>query len=529
MMEEYSVVGKRLPLKDAPEKVTGRAQFTADLKLPGILYAKILRSPYAHAKVLRVDTSKAEKLPGVKAVLSKNNAPRVQIPVSFDMPRDKYTFDDKVRYVGDEVAAVAAVSKKTAEEALQLIKVEYEELPAVFDLEEAIKPGAPVIHENKANNIAGTIKKGFGDVEMGFREADLILEDTFRTASQRHASMETHVASAAFDATGKLTVWTPTQIPFQLQALLAEYLSIPMSKVRVIKTYVGGAFGGKADMLLEHVCALLAKMTGRPVQLVLSREEEFTATLCRHAQVIRLKMGVKKDGTITAIEAHALGNVGAYMYKGFIIMGITGNNFVGVYRCPNTKYEGHCVYTNLMSSGALRGMGNPQGYFALESMVDMICEKFGIDPVEFHAKNYKKVGEIGRAGFPITSSGFAECLARGTELIGWRDRWEPREEHCVTKHGTGMACVVHGSGPRPSSASHSTAIVKVNEDGTAHLFTGAADLGTGCNTTLAQIVAEELGLSLDAVGITAADTDSTPFDKGVIASSTVYVAGGAAK
>ena len=250
MREDYKVVGKRFPLKDAPEKVTGEALFTGDIELPGMLHAKILRSPYAHARIISVDTTQAGKVPGVKAVLSKNNAPRKQVPVSQYAPRDNVLFDDKVRFVGDEVAAVAAVSEKVAEEALRQIKVEYEELPAVFDPEEAIQSGAPLVHDDKANNSAGYIEMGEGDIEEGFKQADYVFEETFRTAAQRHACMETHCAVASFDAAGKLTVWSPTQLHFKLQEILAEYMEMPMSKVRVIKPFLGGGFGSKLDMLV---------------------------------------------------------------------------------------------------------------------------------------------------------------------------------------------------------------------------------------------------------------------------------------
>ena len=527
-MEEYTVVGKRLPLIDAPEKVTGRALFTADMELPGMLHARILRSPYAHAKVIRVDTSQAERLPGVKAVLSKNNAPRVKVPVSQYVPSDKVVFDEKVRYVGDEVAVVAAVSKEVAEKAIRLIKVEYEELPVVFDPEEAMKPGAPLIHDDKEKNIAGSIEMGSGDVEDGFRKADYIFEETFRTSSQRHASMETHCAVASFDSAGRLTVWSSTQLPFQLQGLLAEYLDIPISKVRVIKPHFGGGFGSKLDMLVEHICALLSRMTGHPVKLVLTREEEFSATLSRHAYIIGLKIGVKKDGSLTAIKAHVISNEGAYLYKPGPL-GVAGRGLIKTYRCPNMKYEGYMVYTNLMSGGAFRGYGNPQAHFAIESMMDMITEKLGIDPVEFRLRNYRQQGDMNFADLPITTSGLAECLAKGKEQIGWERRGKPESSVGVKKRGIGMACCAHGTGTSRARPSYSAASILINPDGTAHLSIGAADLGTGSNTTLAQIAAEELGIGLDAIGVTSGDTGTTSHDEGAFASMTLYNAGNAVK
>jgi len=311
--------------------------------------------------------------------------------------------------------------------------------------------------------------------------------------------------------------------------MLAKYLDIPMSKVRVVKPYVGGAFGSKLDMLVEHIAALLSRMAGHPVRLVLNREEEFSTTVCRQAFAIRLKMGVKRDGTLTAIEARATSNEGAYMYKGLIIVAIAGSSMTRVYRCPNVKYEGQGVYTNTTPAGAFRGFSSPPAYFAVESMVDMIVEKLGIDPVEFRLKNYKTVGESSRLGPPITSSGLDECLRQGAKLMGWERRKKPGEAGDVKKRGIGMSSIAHGSGKRPAEPDHCSAFVKINEDGTAHLSIGTADLGTGSNTTLAQIAAEELGLSLDDIGVTAGDTDTTPFDEGAAASRTLYVAGGAVK
>jgi xanthine dehydrogenase molybdenum-binding subunit len=515
-------------LIDANEKVMGRALFTSDIELPGMLHATILRSPYAHAKVLHVDTGQAERLAGVKAVLSKNNAPRAKIPATLGGPKERVAFEEKVRYVGDEVAAVAAINKEVAEEALRLIKVDYEELPAIFDPEETIKPSATLIHEDKEGNIATSIEVSFGDVGAGFREADFIYEETFRTPSQRHASMETHAAIASFDVAGKLTVWSSTQLPFHIQRILAEYIDIPMSKVRVIKPYLGGGFGSKLHMVVEHISALLSRMTARPVKLVLNREEEFSASVTRHAFVIGLKIGVKKDGTLTAIEARALANVGAYMYVTGPLR-IAGDGLIRTYRCPNLKYQGHSVYTNLSPAGGFRGYGNTQAHFAIESMMDIIAEKLEIDPIEFRLKNYKKAGDIGLGNTLISSSGLEECLAMGAEKTDWGVREKISEKNGLKKRGIGVACLAHRSGTRFGLPDYSSAFIKLNEDGTAHLLTGAADLGTGSTTTLAQIAAEELGLNLDAINVVAGDTDTTPFDRGAFASATLYVSGGAVR
>jgi len=525
---EYTIVGKRLPLIDASEKVTGRALFTGDIEIPGMLHARILRSPYAHARVLRIDTCQAERFPGVKAVLSKNNAPRLKIPATLGGPRERIMFGEKVRYVGDEVAALAAISKEVAEEALKLIKVEYEELPAIFDPEEAIKPGAPIINPDKERNIAGSVKLGDGNVEAGFQEADYIFEETFKTSSQRHATMETHGAIASFDMTGQLTVWASTQLPFHIHRILAEYLGIPMSKIRVVTPYLGGGFGSKLHMIVEHICALLAKIAGKPVKLVLNREEEFSATVTRHAFSIRLKIGVKRDGILTAIKADAIANVGAYIYV-FGPLWAAGDGLITTYRCPNVEFQGYSVYTNLTPAGGFRGYGNTQAHFAIESMVDMIAEKLGIDPIEFRLKNYKQAGDIGLGNTRITSSGLAECLAVGSEKIGWGLRNKLSKEEGPKKRGVGAACLVHRSGTLFALPDYSAVFVKFNEDGTATVLTGATDLGTGSHTTLAQIAAEELGLQLEAVNVIGGDTGTTPIDRGAFASGTLYVTGSAVR
>ncbi|MBI4285477.1 MAG: molybdopterin-dependent oxidoreductase [Chloroflexi bacterium] len=527
-MDEYATIGKRIPAKDAPEKVTGQARFTGDMILPGMLYARVLRSPYPHARVLRVDTSEAERLPGVKAVLSKNNAPRTRVPVTFRLPPDRVAFGERVRYVGDEVAAVAAVSEAVAEEALRLIKVEYEELPAIFDPEEAMKADAPLLHEDRERNLAASFNGGTGDTEAGFREADFIFEETFRVPAQRHASMETHCAIASFEPSGRLTVWTPHQAPFLLQDALAQYLGMPLAMVRVIKPPIGGGFGAKLEMLVEHICALLSRMTGRPVRLVLTREEEFTATVSRHACIVKLKIGARKDGTLTALAARTVSNEGAYLYQRGPLA-VMCRVLTGTYRCPNTKFEGFGVYTNTMSGGAYRGYGHPQALFALESMMDIVAERCGIDPVALRLKNFRGAGEIGYTGLPISGSGLAECLARGKDQIGWERRHSTGQSTGSRKRGIGMACLIDVVGAPISGADCSSASVRINGDGSVLLSAGTAELGTGSDTTLAQIVAEELGVSADAVTVVSGDTGSTSFDRGAYANRTLYIAGNAVR
>jgi xanthine dehydrogenase molybdenum-binding subunit len=512
------VVGKRVPLKDAVEKATGRAEFTGDFKLPGMLHAKFLRSPYPHARVLKVDTSEAERLPGVKAVLSKKNAPRVKVPAVFneskifDLPQDKVLFDDKVRYPGEEVAVVAAVTERIAEEALKLIKVDYEELPAILGVKEAMGSDVPLIHEDRKSNIASPLIIPFGNVEEGFKEADYVFEEEFKTQSQRHAAMETHCCVASFDKAGNLTTWVSHQTPHALQELLSEYLEIPQSKIRVIKLYLGGGFGGKLDMVIEHTCALLSRMSGRPVKIVLNRREDFSCTITRHADVIRLKMGVNKDGEMTAMQVHLLSDVGGYFFHKSVL-GVTARTFLGYYKCPNVKFEGYAVYTNHSIAGPMRGYGHPQALFALESMLDMVADRLGMDPIEVRIKNF------------VTPCGLPECLSNGAKKIGWEGGHKPTATNGQKRRGIGLGCFTNAAGTGGKIKDYSAAIVKLFSDGTAQLITGATDLGTGCNTSLAQIVAEELGLDLDDVAVTAGDTSGTLFDSGAFASRTLYMCG----
>jgi len=528
-MEEYSVIGQRLPLKESAEKVTGSAIYTRDIKLPGMLYARILRSPIAHAKVLRVDTSKAEALPGVKAVISKNNAPRIKVPVTFGGARDKVLFDDKVRYVGDELAAVAATDESIAEEALDQIEVKFEEIKPVFDPEDAMKHGVSLLHEDKNGNIALKMAIQEGDVELGFIEADYLFEETFRTQSQRHVSLEPHCCVADFDMSGNLTVWSSTQLPHFIKELLAEYLDMPISKVRVIKPNIGGGFGGKLDMLVEHTCALLARIAGLPVKIVLTPEEMFASSVARIASIIKTKIGVKRDGSLTAMDFHVIDNVGAYLYKSGT-MAVRLNALIRSYKCPNVNFEGYGVYTNIACAGAMRGYGAPQAFFALESIMDAVAERLDIDPVELRLKNFRGVGDEAMSGKPLKTCGLPECLTKGAELIEWSQRNKSKQSENKIKRGLGVACFTHLIGPRPGKIrDNSTAFVKLNTDGTVHLIAGGADLGTGSNTTLAQIVAEVLGVKIDDIEVTAGDTGSAQFDSGAFASRTLYMCGLAAR
>lgn len=537
MTKRFSVVGKRVPLINAIDCVTGRAKYAIDIQLPGMLYAGILRSPYPHARVVKIDTSRAERLEGVRAVLTIDDVPRerfnpsVESAITAPFNEDTYIFDEKVRYVGDEVAAVAADSEEIANAAVKLIDVKYEILPAVFDPLEAMKPEAPQLHYEYNRNLAAVANFEHGDVEKEFKDSDIIVEREYRTSRQQHASMEPQ-ASVAWVEGERVTLWASTQCPFVLRKLLSKILGISESKIRVVKPFVGGAFGAKLDLSKEElICILLSKKADRPVKYVYERDENFYATRTRHPSIIKLKMGARRDGTITAVQAEFHLNTGAYASHGPGVMWAFIAYFTALYRFSAIKFAGYTVYTNTPISGACRGYGNPQASFAREIMLDEIAEKLKIDPIELRLRNITRVGDIPPVWkLPVKSSGLEECIRIGMEKIGWKKRTTPKAQSNLTKmRGIGMACNLHGSGVKPAEAEMSSAIVKLNEDGSVILLTGASDVGQGLNTVLAQIVAEELGVQFKDIHVVAADTDTTPFDSGCYASRSAYVAGNAAR
>lgn len=533
-MTEYSVVGKSLPPIDGVAKVSGEARYTGDLTLPRTLCGKILRSPYPHAKILHIDTVKAERLPGVKAVITGNDTVKVSYSNWRLFPElmDEYPLAvDKVRFVGDEVAAVAAIDEEVAEEALAAIRVEYEELPAVFTPEEAMKEGAPQIYDYERNINPKAVRRiEFGDVEQGFRESDYVREDEFLLQAVAHAPLEPHVCLANFESPGKLTVWSSTQVPYILQCLLAMTLGMREGDVRVIKPQVGGAFGGKAEMLsLEFCAALLSQKAGRPVKITYSREEEFSTTRRRHPISIKLKTGVKRDGTLLAKECKAILDAGAYSGFSPTAVILVGFFHLLPYRTPHYKYEGYPVYTNNPPSGAMRGFGGPQSFFAAESQMDIIAEELGLDPVEIRLRNARQSGDEIPGWAKISSCGFRECLERVTAITGWREKRGKLRAGC----GMGIGCYGFMSGGVFNwfriPYAFSNAVVKVNPDGTANLFTQAADIGQGSDTVLAQIAAEELGVRVEDVRLIASDTEVTPVDFGTWGSRVTLMAGNAVK
>ncbi len=542
-MSELSVVGQRVRSPDAYDKVTGGKGFPVNVRLPGMLHGKLLRSPYAHARIVRIDTAKAEKLPGVKAVLTPSAVPQIKYHSVFFAPnldpgmvRDMLILSDTVRFAGEPVAAVAATELEIAEEALELIDVEYDVLPAVFDPGEAMRPGAPQIWEHAPNNVAVNLSFGFGDVEQGFKQADYVFENTYQTQRVHTCYMEPRVCVVDSDRQGDLTVWSSTQHIFGLQEKLAFALGLPISKVRVVKPrYIGGGFGGKLDLgYIEPVCALLSLKSGRPVRIEQTRYEDFITT-ARHPVKVQLRTGVKKDGTFTARYAKSILETGAHATHGAVVLPVHGlMGFLLTYRCPDVKWEGCAVYTNNMIGGGFRGYGGPQGAFAVESQIDEICEELKLDPIAFRLKNAHREADPHpfNPNFTLSTYRLDECLKRGAQEFEWSKRQSAGSGSGTKKRGIGFACQplwVSGCVGFPGIYEHSGAIVKLNVDGTADLSIATVDMGCGQNAVLSQIVAEELGVSADAVRIAYADTQTVPFDAPTHASRVTYSAGNAVK
>jgi 4-hydroxybenzoyl-CoA reductase alpha subunit len=536
-MKKYSVIGKRLPRVDARDKVTGKALYTDDLSLPGMLCGAILRSPLPHAKIVGIDVSRALKLPGVKAIVTGADTPQIKFGIISRSPKymDEYPLAvDRVRFIGEEVAAVAAVDMDVALEALELIKVAYEELPAVFDPQEAQKPGAPRLHEHAPNNISREYHIKKGEPEKVFEECEHIREDTFTTQSAIHCFMEPRAALASWDQSCQLTVYTSTQTPYYVQQHLGLTLDMNPDNVRVIKPYVGGGFGGKSDGLsaVEFCAALLAKHADRPVKLVCSRDEEFSAARRKHPARITMKTGVKKDGTILARKCRAVLDGGAYCSLGPLTTVLMGTFQTLPFKFEHFQYDGYRIYTNKPPCGAMRGHGGPQVHFAQDVQLDMIAEDLGLDPVEMAIKNGLQTGDESAAGFKIVSSGFRECLEKVSARTGWRQKRHTKKKDADKATGIGLGCGGFPSGAgfyfNKTTSAHSSVIIRGGEGGGLSVFTGASDIGQGSDGVICQIVAEVLGLSLEDIHLTSADTHLTPPDMGTYSSRVTVAAGNAA-
>ncbi len=534
MTVDLSIVGTSPPRVEGVEKVTGSAKYAADFMRPGMLFGKIKRSPHAHARVVSIDARKALELDGVKAVLTIDDVPRV-LHAGAPPPRDnklavdQYIFDDTVRFVGDGVAAIAAISEEIAAEALDLIEVEYEPLPAVFDADEAMQPDAPKIHGAEGNLVDAPYLVERGNIEEGFTQADHIFEGVYTTGRPAPCYMEPNACVSEFDKSGGLTIWSSTQCPFMVRGILSQVLDIPVHRIRVIVEHMGGGFGAKQDLYQhEFICALLAKKTGRPVKMEYTREETFLAGRTRHPVTIHLKQGVKKDGTLTAREASYISNTGAYASHGRGITLVGCHDISSLYRCENVKAEGRVVYTNAPIAGAYRGYGRVQAYFALDVQMDEIAAALDIDPIELRLRNAVGDGDTSPSGHPIHGNGLEACLRRvRAESELFESGNQSSDDGRTIKRGWGVGTEMHSSGAYPGIKEQSTAVLKMNEDGTVHLLTGNTDLGTGARTALAQIAAEELGIPFEGFRVITGDTDVVPFDTGAYASRTTYIGGGA--
>jgi 4-hydroxybenzoyl-CoA reductase subunit alpha len=533
MNAEFSIIGKPTAMVDAAEKTTGAGKYTDDLSVPGMLVGKILHSPYPHARIKKIDTTRAEQLEGVVAVAIGQDAPKTYgiLPVG----HDEYPLAlDKVRYVGDNVACVVALSESVAEKALELIDVDYEVLPAYFDPEESMKAQTDLIHDHKPNNLEKDYHHVFGDPEKGFSEADHVAEARFISNEVTHAAMEPHSTLASFEIDprtgkpGRLTVWSSTQVPYYLQHKLSLVLDMPMQQIRVIKPLVGGGFGGKSEVIpLEIIAAIAARKAQAPVKITYTREEVFWAHRGRPRTIIDLKTGVKNDGRITAVKARVVQDGGAYCSYGVVTILYSGALLGALYDIPNIQYDGYRVLTNKPACGAMRGHGTVNVRFAFESQLDELASIIGMDPAEIRQRNLLKPPCITVNGLRVQSYGLPECIQKTVERSGWRER-----KGKLTKgRGLGIACSHYVSGAANSiirsDMPHSTVNIKIDRDGGVVVYTGASEIGQGSDTMTAQVAAETLGCSLSRVRVVAADTDLTPIDIGSYSSRVTFMAGNA--
>lgn len=534
---QYRVIGKRTLKVDAQAKATGAARFAIDTYLPGMLWARVLRSPIPHARILSIDTARAKRLPGVKAVLTAADVPEARYgALVHDMG---ILARDKVRYIGEPVAAVAAADEETAEAALDLIDVEYEELPAVFDPLAALEPDAPIIHERlreyhtvfertpKAmiGNVSYHASITQGDVDAAFASAAVVREDTFVTPKQHPAYLEPNSTVAAIDTDGRLVLYNTTQRPHVNQTIVAALLDLPMARIRVVPCSVGAGFGAKNRTLTEPLAAALALATGKPVRLTLSMEEELTASTTRHSTVITMKTAARKDGKLLASDIRLIFESGAYAPTPNAVW-LASVTATGPYRIPNVRLEAFSVYTNKMMGGAFRGYGTPQVTFARESQLDMLAHDLGIDPVEIRLKNCFVAGDSLCTGQPLVSVNIEKAIRQSAEAMGWTTRRNegqetpPNTTPRLPARAMGISC-----GFNPCGGFATSSIVRVLADGSAVVSTGAMDMGQGLRTVMGQIAAETLGLDVDDVSVVIGDTDKTSYDAGIFGDRGTHTGG----
>ena len=548
------VVGHSVDKVDGFSLAAGAARFVADDLPRGTLYAALLGSPHAHARILSIDASEARAMPEVKAVLTWEDVPRVAYTTAGQgfpepSPYDSFCLDKKVRFVGDRVAAVAATSPEAAREALEKIAVEYEILPAIFDPRRSMDEGAVVIHDepeamipipvpfDPEHNLASSVSAEMEDVDAALAASDVTAEGEYYFHQCQHCPMEPHIALTLLDERGRLEIRTSTQVPFHVRRIVAARLQMEVGRIHVIKPRIGGGFGAKQEVLIEDVCAALTLATERPVLLELTRAEEFISSRTRHPMIMKLRTGANRDGKVTAIDLDIIMDSGAYGGHALTVSSNAGSKTLPLYRWQAIRFKADTVYTNKPVGGAYRGYGATQAYFPLEVQMDELAEKLGLDPLEFRRKNHIQEGESspifevlgeGKAGVAqsITSCGLPECITRGAAAIGW-DTARGRKQTGPMRRGVGMACLMQGSSI--PEIDMGAAWMKINDDGSFNLHVGATDLGTGSDTVLSQIAAEVLTVDVDRIICYSSDTDATPFDVGAYASSTTYLSGQAVK
>ncbi len=542
-------IGQDTRRVDGHALVKGRPVFADDIKIKDMLHVKLLHSPVAHARIKSIDTSKARSLQGVVAVYTyKDFKPHYYTTAGQGYPepspRDTLILNPVVRFVGDRVAIVAAETLEIAEEALSLISVKYDELPAIFDVTEAMgsdillhgQPGPTGIHDPQ-KNIAAHLDAELGDVDAAMGAAQYVFEGTYSTPFVQMASIEPHISLCWMDENDRLVIRTSTQVPYHVRRIVAEVLDIPIARIRVIKPRIGGGFGGKQEILNEEIVGAVTLSTGRPSRIEYTREEELYAARVRHPELVTFKLGFDKDHLLTAIDLNILENCGAYGPHALTVMSVTAQKALSMYKAENIRVNGDGVYTNLPIGGAYRGYGAPQAFFPLESLMDEAANEMGVDPIDLRLKNVFKVGDDvpiarilgeGREGFPMTlfSTEVAACLLEGRELSQW-DTMRTHQQTGRFRKGLGVAVAGQGSGI--PGIDMGSAFIKMNEDASFNLQVGATDLGTGSDTALAQIAAEVLNVPTEKILVYSSDTDMTPFDTGAYASSTTYISGSAVK
>jgi xanthine dehydrogenase molybdenum-binding subunit len=550
-MSEMTYVGKSVPKIDAMEKVTGQAIYAADLQLPGMLFGKIVRCwEHAHARVTHLDLSEAAKVPGVVKVLGPKDVtqnsyscgvldlmvPPDMGPVIGDI-EDQRIFTEHVRHQGDAICGIIAESEEVAEAAAAKVIVTYEPLPVYLRAKDSAKPDAIQFDERKPGNMAFQLPEqlfpgntlGWGDVDAEMAKADLVIEETFYVPKVKQCQLEPHAYVALYDQRGRLNCWTSTQMPKLVQNKLARLFEFPISRVNLVSTTIGGAFGGRLGLVFEpETCAMALAVPGRPVKVQSAREEDWVTSDSRHPGTYWLKMGFLKDGTPVAADAHFTADVGGYSTLTNGIQFTTGAWLAGMYQYNAVRYKGDCYYTNQSPSGAFRGYGNPQTNFVLEQVVDRACEKLGIDPVEWRKRWHKRAGDDGWCiGIPYSSCALDDCLDQGAAAIGWKEKRTRYANQTGSKRrGIGVSVMNHTSGGMPMLLEHTTCTVKMNEDGSAVVTLACSDLGTGAHTALTQIAAETLGIPMEEVHLHN-NMDAAGFDIGSHASRTTYVGGGA--